>query len=507
MELQVEKDTVSVMGMVCDAQLEIPMETEILIPDYLPAVFKIVKTLVHRVILQRQIQAGHLLVEGYFRIEVLYQGEDQNLCAVEQKVAFSKQQDLKGVEECETPEACQIDIAGEVQYVNCRALSQHRLDLRGAYNLSVHAVCDFRRQVITALAEEGMQAKNVTVPSVRICSSREKQFTLEEPITFPQPPELVLHSEAAAQVQEVHIVGGKAVAKGEMKVELVYRLPEVPDLQRQELTMPFNQVVELEGAGDDCECQALIEPVGCAVFSEGAQEGETKLSCTCLLTVRALQRMEYTGVADCFSTQCQTEVEYRELATDTLLEAVSTTVEVRADGKLPDDSLQVLLCFAECAAPELVPEGDRTVIRGRAVAHLICHNALGEIDCYDKTCEYLLPKRYDLRAEEITAMLGASCDEVHFSQTGDEAVAEIAVHVKGFLCRKQRSMLVESVACTQPLEADEAVALRVYYACAGENVFDIAKRYHASPSAISALAGMEGDVLQQNARLLIPQSC
>lgn len=505
MEMKMEKDRISVMGTVCDAQLEVPLETELLIPDYLPAVFKIVKTFVHRVILQRQIQAGHLLVEGYFRVEVLYQGEDQNLCTVEQKVAFSKQQDIKCGEGCENLDACQIDISGEVQYINCRALSQHRLDLRGAYNLFVHAVCDFSQEVITALEEPGMQQKDVTVPSVRIFSSREKQFTLEEGITFAQQPESVLHTQAVAQVQDVHVVGGKAVAKGELQLEIIYRVPQAAALQRQAFTLPFNQVVELEQAGDDSECQALIDPIGCTVFSEG-DEAETKLSCTCLLTVRALRRMEYTGVADCFSTLCQTEVSYSELATDTLLEAVNTTVEVRAEGKLPDASLEVLACFTECGAPELLPENGYTAIRGRAVAHLICRNALGEIDCYDKACEYLLPKRYELLPEEITASLRAVCEGVRFSQSGDEATAEIPVRVQGFLCRKQRNLLVQDVACTQPLQQDEAVALRVYYACAGEAVFDIAKRYHASPAAISALAGIEGEMLQANARLLIPQS-
>ena len=61
MELKIYRDTMHTLGVLGDVQTEIPVESEILIPDYLPPVFKIIKTLIHRVVLQKQIQAGHIL--------------------------------------------------------------------------------------------------------------------------------------------------------------------------------------------------------------------------------------------------------------------------------------------------------------------------------------------------------------------------------------------------------------------------------------------------------------
>ena len=46
-----------------ETRQELPVETEILIPDYLPAVFKIVKCFVSCVVLQKQFSAGRLTVE------------------------------------------------------------------------------------------------------------------------------------------------------------------------------------------------------------------------------------------------------------------------------------------------------------------------------------------------------------------------------------------------------------------------------------------------------------
>ena len=58
------QDTVSAGQVICDTKQELSVEAEILIPDYLPQVFKIVKCFVACVVLQKQFSAGRLTVKG-----------------------------------------------------------------------------------------------------------------------------------------------------------------------------------------------------------------------------------------------------------------------------------------------------------------------------------------------------------------------------------------------------------------------------------------------------------
>ena len=64
MELKVFKDTIASYGGRWETRLELPVETEILIPDYLPAVFKIVKCLITPVVLQNRVSGGTLAERG-----------------------------------------------------------------------------------------------------------------------------------------------------------------------------------------------------------------------------------------------------------------------------------------------------------------------------------------------------------------------------------------------------------------------------------------------------------
>ena len=83
MEIKVYQDTVTAGQVICDTKQELSVEAEILIPDYLPQVFKIVKCFVACVVLQKQFSAGRLTVEGYLRCVVLYQSEEAaSLCPV-----------------------------------------------------------------------------------------------------------------------------------------------------------------------------------------------------------------------------------------------------------------------------------------------------------------------------------------------------------------------------------------------------------------------------------------
>ena len=92
MELKIFRDTLPQAGADCTVKAELPLETEILISDYLPPVFKLVKCFAKPVVLQKQLQPGRLTLDGYLRCTVFYQGEGgTGLCQTEQKLPFTKQ--------------------------------------------------------------------------------------------------------------------------------------------------------------------------------------------------------------------------------------------------------------------------------------------------------------------------------------------------------------------------------------------------------------------------------
>ena len=154
MELKIFRDTLPQGGAGCTVKAELPLETDIRISDDLPPVGKLVKCFVRPVVLQRQLQPGRLTLEGYLRCTVFYQSEaEKDLCQTEQKLPFTRQLELPEL----TFTAWTAVVEGQTEYLNTRAADPRRIEVRGAYGLvvTVHTQC--KTEVITALADGGIE--------------------------------------------------------------------------------------------------------------------------------------------------------------------------------------------------------------------------------------------------------------------------------------------------------------------------------------------------------------
>ena len=58
---------------------------------------------------------------------------------------------------------------------------------------------------------------------------------------------------------EVKIISGKAVVKGRVQARVLYRTQPGYRLDTLRQEIPFNQIVDLDGVGEDCVCFAAVE--------------------------------------------------------------------------------------------------------------------------------------------------------------------------------------------------------------------------------------------------------
>lgn len=505
MELKVYKDTVTAAQSICDTKLELPIEAEMLIPDYLPQVFKIVKCFVYPVVLQKQVTAGRITVEGYLRCAVYYQSEgDESLCQAEQKIPFTKQADIAPGNWSQAV----VHVSGETEYVNCRAVNQRRVDIRGAFALSVKAAAQAQGEIITALSGDGIEQRTTTLSAVQTVGVPEKLITAEDSIVFDAPPEMVLNIQCAGTVSETRTLSDKVVVKGEIRADVTYRTQPGHTLLHAVRQIAFNEVLDVDGASEDCKCFAVIQPAGCTITAgTGEDEGTHTISATALLSARVYRPVEYLAVSDAFSTQYETALTQQQIALEEEADVFTQQVEAVTTGPLPDETAQIIEAMATPLPVEAIDQDGQTVLRGRVMAHLLCLNALGEIDCYDKVCEYTLPRSYPYPAAQVIAQCYPDVVGASAHKSGADTTASITLSVRGSVSFCSARTVLADVQCTTPLSrADSDVALRIYFAQAGEEMFDIAKRYAASPQAIAAANGIDSGTLETPLRLLIPSA-
>ena len=502
MELKVFQDEVPAAAGVCELKTELPVETEILIPDYLPQVFKIVKCLVWFVALNKQVLEDRVTLEGYLRCVVYYQSDnDQSLCQTEQKLPFTRSLEIRGWEGTPGP----VALSGEVEYLNCRAVNQRRVDIRGAYALRVRVPFVHPQQILTKLEGGEVQQKTETLSLMKNAACLDKLITAEEEIEFPAPPLAVLDISGLGQTEEIKLISGKAVVKGRVEVQVLYRTQPGYRLERLEKDFPFHQILDLEDLPENCRCFASVELVGSTLMAGSGSENSAAVTVTAMLHLRAFCPVEYEAVSDAYSTRYETQLEEQTVQSEELADTLNQNVDCQVSGALPDENAEVLECFAVPAPPELIQDGTRVELHGRATAHIFCMNSLGEIDCYDKAFEYTLPGTYTGSAADYRAECWCGVRSARAEKKGREVQAQITLAVNGLVWRRRQSQVLSGAACGEELKnPNPAVALRIYYAKKGEEIFEIAKRYHVAPQAVLEDNGLEGSQLEEDRRLLVP---
>ena len=506
MELKIFRDAMPTAGTDCTVRAELPLETEILISDYLPPVFKLVKCFVRPVVLQKQLQPGRLTLEGYLRCTVYYQGEENaGLCQTEQKLPFTKALELP-----EFPfSAWTAVVEGQTEYINCRAVNPRRIELRGAYGLVAAVHTQNKAEVITALSEAGIEQKLCTIRGVRRAVVLDKLVTAEGEITFPGTPTAILDLSGRAEIRELKILHGKAVAKGRVCLLCAWRAEGEPTLQDLSSELSFQQVLDTDGLSEDCRCLCMAEPVG---ITATPREGDTPgtVTVTLMLRFRAWRPYQLQCVADAFSTRFGTDITPQTLPAETLVCFLNETADVTGAGPLPDAGAKILACFAAFGPAQITQSGSGFALMARTVVTVFAENSLGEFESYEKTLEFSLPLT---PAEPLPqdAELYPECwltaEDLQCSSEGGTLKVSLTVRAEGaVLCRNEYTG-VGSIALGEELApADPEISLRICYAQAGEELFEIAKRFHVSPGQMLAANGLEEGTacLPQAQRLLVP---
>lgn len=504
MELKIFRDALPAAGGNCTVKAELPLETEILISDYLPPVFKLIKCFAKPVVLQKNLQPGRLTIEGYLRCIVYYQGEENaGLCQTEQKLPFSKTLEVPSFAFA----AWTAVVEGATEYLNCRAVNPRRIEVRGAFGLTASVHAQLKTEVITALSGGGAQQRMCTLRGVRSVAVLDKLLTAEGELAFAQPPAAILDITGTAQITERKLLTGKAVVKGEIHVQCAWRAEGDSALQSLSAALPFNQVLDVEGISEDCKCLCVLEPVGFTV-TQGEAGAPSQLSATAMLHLRAWRPFELQAVADAFSTSCETSFTPQTVPVETLDTLLDESVTVTGSGPLPDAGARLLACFASFGPARTVLRGDSWALEAKITVTAFGENTLGELESYEKTFDLSLPLKLSAGPDaEVYPECWLSAENLQCTCAGGTLEAAVTVRVEGAVLRRSTQACVGEIELGEPLApADPEISLRIYYAQAGEELFAIARRFHVSPAQMLEANKLDASVqtLPEPHRLLVP---
>jgi hypothetical protein len=514
MELKVNKEDIFSSEIILRKSQEQPIELDYVLPDYQPEIFRIAKCFVTPALSSYSINGSTLTYELGVTAKVLYFSEESDgISTVEQRLVFTKNTELDVISA--NPE---ISIIPTVSYVNCKAANKRRIDLRGAVSVSITVKDMSVTQVISDVFGMGtMVHKREAALPVKHLYSEERITVNEEFELGVSKPDIdsIISCDGVILSVDRKVIANKAVAKGEAAVNIFYTC-ENCRIEPMQFTLPFSKIVDIEGVDERFETYVEAELLSCEVVPRSDSEGRnTAVECHGEIILRCYADLaENTLIADdVYSTEYETSAERSEIRADCIPMRINESVSAKVSVKKADEPIATVYGVkSDVKNCSFTVDSGGISCFGTGVFTLMAgtdDSNTGKTVFVDKE----EPLNFTLPCENITQGSIISLKlvpvTVSYNILPDSAVdIKADYRIIGSITPSVKLTALTDVTVDETSAAarDRECALKLYFADKGESVWDIAKKYRASASAVMEENDLDTEDIAESIMLVIPMT-
>lgn len=513
MDFRINRETVPVSENVFDGVQEQGVEMDYILPDYYPDIFRLVRCEVVPVITGYSISGDKLSYELRCDIKILYCSEGGSaLQCVTQRQNFSKTVELG-----RTGENFTARLTPKTDHINFRAVNKRRLDLRGAVSVKISVTGETAQEVISDAFGMNIQIKKTPVRFASKKITAEKTLQLCEEIEVPttQPPIIsVINTRCIIPECEKKMISGKLLAKGSAELKLLYSCEKDGGaIEPISFSMPFSQIIDIDGIDDTFDCTVTPEVVSCDITPTADKNAENRII-KCEIELRLICNAVKTASVmlgtDAFSTVYPCSVLVSEIKAEQIPVIYEESFRHSAkisDGDSVPQTIYSMWCTPKNINTRLSDDGNSVIISGMLTYSMASRDNAGMIIMPDKdeAFEETINLPDNLTGCTVSAEISIRDVSYNISSEGIlSAKSDISAKISVYSCSSINALTDISVDESIKKQRDGDYAIKLYFGIENEEVWDIAKRYSTSVNAVIEENDLSGDRLESGGMLLIP---
>ncbi len=512
MDCKLRHDRTAVREKLCEGSEEKAVDLDFTLPDYCADIQKILKCRLKPKITARRVSGDRLELEGISELSVFYldaAGERIRFC--EKSVPFSA-----GIALRRPAANAVIETMTKVEYLNCRAVSSRRIDLHGAFSISAVLYESTRLETVCAIEEEDIEQKCTAVTLSESAAMVSHPFLVGSALEIGagrSPVDLILRRDANAFLEDVKLLAGVAVVKGSLALEVLY-LPAAENAQPEKLffEIPFSETVDCPGADPDCFCETKLELSDTNLQIKPDSSGENTVlnfEARVIANLYCSRNRTVSAVTDAYSRDFETKLEYQTGEIRALCQTVGDLAPIRLSPAFETQEIESILdLWSEGLSVAFTFENGTLLGKGSCRICLLYGTKEGR-PAYLET-----PEEFSFSREvRFGGALSASCEgSAALRPLEGKLLPGGTLEVRTQVCFTAALFTVSDWKTVSAVYEEETKekhnrgenALSIYFAAAGEELWDIAKEHRASLLAIRAENPGAGETLAENTMLLIP---
>ena len=485
---------------------EVPVDIEFNMPDYCPEISRILKCRAVARIASKSVSDRTVSADGSVTATVIYADSEGAVNSYEYQFPFSKifesGVDLTGA---------QVSVKARCEYVNCRAVTGRKIDIHGAVGVFVTASRRKSRNIISGIEGGDIELLRERIPAAMPVAAGDKYIILEEEIeTGNSQPDVscLISYDADVRLGECKLLAGKVMVKGEISVFLLYR-GEQSEPQQVTAVIPFSQLLEIDDADENCICEAWADIAYLEIkpkFNSSGLSRSFSMDGKLLLSVKLQCGGEIDIVTDAYSRSFEASIQSEEICFEKAVCSPSDTFNCRREIDLGAEISRVYDIRCEVSDTSVAFDEDCLMITGTAAANIIALDTAGAPVFIEKPVdfEYRFKMPYGSGDFKCDPQIGIkSVNYTLLSEDRMEIRLEMTVRATVYECTSVSVITDIKTDSTRRAQKRRA-AMTVYFAEAGESLWDISRKYLASVEEVKSINGITDDKLSGRQMILLP---
>ena len=510
MDYMLNREALVASEIIYDGCQEQPVDLDISLPDYCPDIQRILKCQVYPRIISRGITGDRLELEGNYVVKVFYlDSVGMAVRCSESSNSFSTTISLK-----QSADNAQIVAFTRVEYINCRATSPRRLDIHGAFSVCAKVICQGETDVVSNIDGDGVEQQKNTLAINKVVGFSQQQFSVDEILELGQgkpAADNIIRTDAFTSMQDFKIVANKLMIKGEVYMKFLYSSSEKDSsLEVMEYAIPFNQMLDCDGVTEDCMCDIKLSVVGIEAQIKNDYSGDKiffDVQVKIYASAVAYRNSEITMVTDAYSKQYELNIASKQKNIDNLVQSVSDTYILKTTLTTEDVSVsKVMDIWNEMSTVAASLENGQIIYKGKISLCVLALNTENRPFYFERMADFEYSRPYSGTTQNTRCSSDICVAGISYRITGSgiDVKAELKLSANIYVQSSFKMITDVTADETKPRAQDKSAALSIYYADAGESLWNIAREYCTSVDAIKLENDLTGEFVENRGMLLIP---
>lgn len=508
MDISLQKEDYRYLDKTFETSLEECVEAELSLPEYMPEILRIIKSSAIPKINSCRPVGERVTVDGVCELRMIYTAEDGCIYSFSQSRNFTRYCENQCFSVAED-----VKVKAGVNYVNCRATSPKRAEIKAGVSLCVSAfsgVCE----KITSLGERcSVEEKCVPVSAMSLGCCNSRNFSMSETVEIENgAAAFLISSSVSAIVSETKKIGNKIMIKGESIVEIAY----VPCEDKSTVlhlthTLPVNQILEFEGMNERFTGDVVLDVYACDVVIKNDSSGDGRAFDIALCinaSVKMWEQKDFFVITDAYSVEGAVNLTKEKLVYFTSTDEIRDNYNFRENIDLSKIGVSAILDMtSESGEPVAEIKENTAEIKGSLKLSLLLRDTAGELVTLDKMVDYKYTKMLNAEYSGGVCICHVCVNSLDCSLNGSSQ-AEVRAQL-GIVCtvfEKNETEVVSDISENPDVKRETLSAVTVYFPENEESLWNIARRYNTTVSAIADENDLEGETTGNRHVLFIPST-